>query len=52
LIVINRTPTPVDHLADVHIQAEAGPTLSAIVAILDGTPDRDGAQANGADQMR
>ena len=35
LIVINRTETPVDHLADVHIQAEAGPTLSDLVRRLD-----------------
>ena len=35
LIVINRTETPVDHLADVHILGEAGPTLSEIVRRLD-----------------
>ena len=35
LIVINRTPTPVDRLADIHIPADAGPTLRAIVQRLD-----------------
>lgn len=30
LIIINRTPTPVDSLADVAIQAEAGPSLDVI----------------------
>ncbi len=35
LIVINRTATPVDHLADIHILGEAGPTLSDLVARLD-----------------
>lgn len=35
LIVINRTKTPVDHLADVLILGEAGPTLSDLVNRLD-----------------
>jgi NAD-dependent deacetylase len=35
LIVINRTETPVDHLADVRITGEAGPTLSELVRRLD-----------------
>jgi NAD-dependent deacetylase len=35
LIVINRTETPVDRLADIHILAEAGPTLSDLVSRLD-----------------
>lgn len=35
LIVINRTSTPVDTIADVLIRGEAGPTLSEIVARLD-----------------
>ena len=35
LIVINRTETPVDHLADVRIQNEAGSTLSDLVSRLD-----------------
>lgn len=30
LIIINRTPTPIDSLADVAIQAEAGPSLDVI----------------------
>lgn len=30
LIIINRTPTPIDHLADVAIEAEAGPSLHLI----------------------
>ncbi|MDQ3540569.1 MAG: Sir2 family NAD-dependent protein deacetylase [Chloroflexota bacterium] len=30
LIIINRTPTPIDRLADVAIQAEAGPSLDVI----------------------
>lgn len=30
LVIINRTPTPIDHLADVAIQAEAGPSLEVI----------------------
>ena len=35
LIVINRTTTQIDALADVHILGEAGPTLSEIVHRLD-----------------
>ena len=35
LIVINRTETPVDHLADVHLLSEAGPTLSELIHRLD-----------------
>jgi NAD-dependent deacetylase len=35
LVVINRTETPVDQLADVHIVGEAGPTLSEVVSRLD-----------------
>lgn len=35
LIVINRTPTPVDDVADVRIQGEAGPVLSNLVRGLD-----------------
>ena len=38
LIVINRTSTPIDAMADVHLEAEAGPTLSAIMRRLDAKP--------------
>lgn len=31
LVIINRTPTPLDQLADLHLVAEAGPTLTALV---------------------
>jgi NAD-dependent deacetylase len=31
LIIINRTPTPLDVIADMHLQAEAGPTLDELV---------------------
>jgi NAD-dependent deacetylase len=30
LIIINRTPTPLDELADIRVAAEAGPTLSEL----------------------
>jgi hypothetical protein len=30
LIIINRTPTPLDAQADVRVAAEAGPTLQAL----------------------
>ncbi len=30
LIIINRTATPLDELADMHLEAEAGPTLSTL----------------------
>lgn len=37
LVIINRTATPIDRLADVAIQAEAGPTLDVIAnAVLGG----------------
>lgn len=35
VIMINRTPTAIDRLADVHILGEAGPTLSEVVSRLD-----------------
>ncbi|MGB3327684.1 MAG: Sir2 family NAD-dependent protein deacetylase [Thermomicrobiales bacterium] len=31
LVIINRTPTPLDALADVHLVAEAGPTLHELI---------------------
>lgn len=31
LVIINRTPTPLDEVADVHLVAEAGPTLRDLV---------------------
>lgn len=36
LAIINRTPTPLDRLADVRIAAEAGPTLGALATALLG----------------
>jgi NAD-dependent deacetylase len=36
LVLINRTPTPLDALADLHISGEAGPTLAALAAGLLG----------------
>lgn len=30
LVIINRTPTPLDAVADMHLQAEAGPTLDEL----------------------
>lgn len=36
LAIVNRTPTPLDELADVHAIAEAGPTLGALAAGLLG----------------
>jgi NAD-dependent deacetylase len=37
LALINRTPTPLDALADIHISGEAGPTLAALAAGVLGT---------------
>ncbi|MGC4190619.1 MAG: Sir2 family NAD-dependent protein deacetylase [Thermomicrobiales bacterium] len=37
LVIINRTPTPLDDIADVHLVAEAGPTLRDLVRRL-GVP--------------
>ncbi len=37
LTLINRTPTPLDALADLHISGEAGPTLAALAAGVLGT---------------
>jgi len=37
LVIINRTPTPLDEIADVHLVAEAGPTLQRLVTRL-GVP--------------
>jgi hypothetical protein len=34
--MINRTPTPLDALADVHVIGEAGPTLAAVAAGVTG----------------
>jgi NAD-dependent deacetylase len=34
LAIVNRTPTPLDALADVHIVGDAGPTLAAVQAAL------------------
>lgn len=34
LAIVNRTPTPLDPLADVRVTAEAGPTLAALAAAL------------------
>jgi NAD-dependent deacetylase len=31
LVIINRDPTPYDHLADISIHAQAGPTMAAIL---------------------
>ncbi|MEA2584681.1 MAG: NAD-dependent deacetylase [Thermomicrobiales bacterium] len=36
LAMINRTPTPLDALADVHVIGEAGPTLAAVAAGVTG----------------
>jgi NAD-dependent deacetylase len=36
LAIVNRTPTPLDDLADVRVAAEAGPTLGALAAALLG----------------
>lgn len=41
LIVINRTPTPLDGEADVLIEGEAGPTLASIVTRLDAVRSED-----------
>jgi NAD-dependent deacetylase len=39
LIIINRTPTPLDALADIRVAAEAGPTLAALAGcVLDASP--------------
>jgi len=35
VIMLNRTQTPLDRIADVHILGEAGPTLSDLVGRLD-----------------
>jgi len=37
LIIINRTPTPLDSLADIRVAAEAGPTLQALADRVLGT---------------
>ena len=40
LAIVNRTPTPLDPLADVLVGAEAGPTLAALAsALLDARPE-------------
>jgi NAD-dependent deacetylase len=36
LAIVNRTPTPLDALADVHVIGEAGPVLSAVSAAVTG----------------
>jgi NAD-dependent deacetylase len=36
LIIINRTPTPLDSLADIRVAAEAGPTLAAMALRVPG----------------
>jgi NAD-dependent deacetylase len=37
LIIVNRTPTPIDNLADIVVRTESGPTLSALAdLVLDG----------------
>ena len=41
LVIVNRTPTPLDALADVHLVAEAGPTLTTLIRRL-GLPEVDG----------
>lgn len=38
LAIVNRTPTPLDALADVHVIGEAGPVLSALSAALARRP--------------
>lgn len=47
LIIINRTATPIDHLADVAIEAEAGPSLAWIADAVLGAES-----ASGPDQER
>jgi NAD-dependent deacetylase len=37
LAIVNRTPTPLDALADVHVIGEAGPVLSAVSGAVMGT---------------
>jgi NAD-dependent deacetylase len=38
LIIVNRTPTPLDDLADIVVRTESGPTLEALVdLVLAGT---------------
>ncbi len=40
LIIINRTPTPLSDIADVHLEAEAGPTLDELARrVLDAGED-------------
>jgi NAD-dependent deacetylase len=45
LVIVNRTATPLDDLADMHLKAEAGPTLSALADRVLGA-DRPVAGAN------
>ena len=47
--IVNRTPTPLDALADVRVLGEAGPTLAALAAALVGTKPPDGADPGRAD---
>jgi NAD-dependent deacetylase len=47
LAMINREPTPLDHLADVVVRSSAGPALAAIADALLGEPAGAGGQDSG-----
>jgi NAD-dependent deacetylase len=40
LVIVNREPTPLDHLADVVVRADAGPTLRAVVQRVESVKPR------------
>lgn len=51
LVIINRTPTPIDRLADVAIRAEAGPSLDVIAnAVLGEMPGGGAATMTDSDE--
>jgi NAD-dependent deacetylase len=42
LIIVNRTPTPLDDVADIVVRTESGPTLTSLVdLVLAGSPHKD-----------
>ncbi len=50
LALVNRTPTPLDHLADVRVSANAGPTLATLARALTEVGGRRSELSGGQDR--